>query len=261
MQSLIFQVLIPFLLSLIIVIVITVIAEKFGTKVGGILGTLPSTIIIAFVFIAYTKGTDFASQAVAVVPAELGINLIFLFVFAVVISRSTICAFGASFLAWSVLSTILFLVDLSNILVSVLIYLICLCCTFVILEYRMQIPSAEKVHIPYTVQKILFRGVIAGAIIALSVYLANFGAVLSGIFSVFPAILSSTMLISVREHGPAFASGMAKSMIFGISSVCVYAVLIHYLYPSIGIIYGSISAFIVAFMLTIVLFCLRSKLR
>ena len=67
--------------------------------------------------------------------------------------------------------------------------------------------------------------------IAIAVYLSNINSVLSGIFSVFPAILSSTMLISVKEHGPNFTSGLAKSMIIGISSVLTYATMIHFLYP------------------------------
>ena len=83
MLSIAFQTIIPFIVSAFVVIIITIIAEKFGTKTGGILGSLPSTIIVAYVFIALNKGPDFASKSVAVVPAEIGINILFLFIFTI----------------------------------------------------------------------------------------------------------------------------------------------------------------------------------
>jgi len=260
MITILYQSLLPFFFSALVVIFITIIAEKFGTKVGGILGTLPSTIIIAFIFIAYTKGVVFASEAIAVVPAELGINLVFLFIFVILANRSLSFAMGASFVVWAILSTIIYFANITNIYVSLAIYGVVLACTFLFLEYYKKIPSVDKVHIHYTPMKILFRGVLAGFIIAISVMLSNFGATLSGIFSVFPAILSSTMLISYHEHGPEFAVGMAKSMTFGVSSVCTYAVLIHFLYPIYGILVGTIIAFASSFALTMVLFKFRNKI-
>ena len=100
MLSLPFQTIFPFFASAAVVIIITIIAEKYGTKTGGILGTLPTTIIIAFIFIALNRGVDFASVSVAVVPAEIGINLIFMFIIAILIRRSIYLAFTISFLVW-----------------------------------------------------------------------------------------------------------------------------------------------------------------
>lgn len=261
MYPILFQSVVPFILSALIVIIITVIAEKYGTKVGGILGTLPSTIIVAFVFISRNKGIDFASEAVAVVPAELGINLVFLFLFAILAYRSTLVAFTVSIVIWTILSSLLFILNITNIFVSLTIYFISLSFTFIVLEHYKKIPSTGGVIVHYTPMKIVLRGVLAGIVIAISVLLSNLDAVLSGIFSVFPAILSSTMLISVREHGPDFAAGMAKSMIFGISSVLCYATIIHFLYPVYGVLIGTIVAFAISFVLTMILFKLRSKIR
>ena len=151
--------------------------------------------------------------------------------------------------------------NLTNVFASVAVYLILLVFTFTILEHIKKIQSTGSVTVHYTPIKIIFRGILAGIVIAISVLLSNMGAVLSGIFSVFPAILSSTMFISVREHGPVFAIGMAKSMIFGISSVATYAVAIHFLYHAYGIIIGTLVAFAISFILTMVLFKLRGKIR
>jgi len=261
MNPFVLQTVLPFIISAVVVIIITIIAERYGTKVGGILGTLPSTIVVAFAFIYINKGPGFSSEAAAVIPAELGINLVFLFIFALLVFYSVYIAFAVSFFAWACLSSILIFFDFSNIYVSLLIYFLLLFFTFFILEHIKKIPSESKVSMKYTPLKIMFRGVLAGIVIAIAVFLSNIGTVISGIFSVFPAILSSTMLICYKEHGPSFAAGMAKSMIFGISSVVVYATSIHFLFPKIGLIYGSLVAYIISIFTTILIFIFKNRIK
>jgi hypothetical protein len=260
MVDLLYQAIIPFILSALIVIIIMFIAERYGTKTGGIFGTLPSTIVVAFVFIALNKGVEFASLSVAVVPAELGVNLVFLFCFSIVAKKSILQAFIVSITTWTILSSILVAVNLTNIYISITIFFVFLVSTFFILEKYKKIPSTGNVKVHYTPKKMAFRGILAGIVIAISVMLSNVGAVISGIFSVFPAILTSTMLIASYEHGSDFASGMAKSMILGITSVMAYATIIHFLYPISGIILGSIYAYIISIFVTLFIFRLRAKI-
>jgi hypothetical protein len=260
MSSIFYQIFIPFFLSAFVVILITIIAERYGTKVGGILGTLPSTIVIAFLFIAINENELFASQAAAVVPAELGVNIIFLFIFSLLVHRSTILAFGGTFVVWSFLSYLLVFFNMENITISIIIYLVTLLFCFFILEKRKAVPSMGKVHIYYTPVKIMLRGALAGIVIAIAVFLSNIGSIISGIFSVFPAILSSTLFISVREHGPDFATGIAKSMMIGLSSVATYAVCIHIFYPWVGMGIGTFLSYLLAFCVTMVIFVLRKKI-
>lgn len=260
MDPLLFQVVIPFVLSAFVVIIITIIAEKFGTKVGGIFGTLPSTIVIALLFIAINKDTTFASDAAAVVPAELGINVIFLLVFALLVHRSFTFAFLTTFAVWSVLSSLLVIFNINSILISIFIYIVAVFGAFFVLEFWKNRPSLGMVKVHYTAKKIAFRGILAGIFIALAVSLSNVGSVISGIFSVFPAILSSTMIISVREHGADFAAGMAKSMLLGLSSVVTYATVVHFMYPFYGIIVGTIIAYIFSLGVTLLIFLFRRKI-
>ena len=235
MMQILYQTILPFILSALVVIIIMFIAERYGSKVGGILGTLPSTIVVAFVFIAINKGNNFASNAAAVVPAELGFNVIFLFIFAILVHRSTVFTFIITFVIWTVLSFLLVLFEMSNIFISIGIYVISLVSTFLVLEHKRKIVSIGQVKVEYSLKKILSRGILAGIVIATAVSLSNVNSILSGIFSVFPAILTSTMVICVRDHGPDFAAGMAKTMSIGISSVAIYATVIHFLYPDLGL--------------------------
>ena len=141
MEPILVQAIIPFVLSALIVIIITVVAEKFGTKLGGILGTLPSTIVVAFIFIYINRGIDFAAQSVAVVPAEMGINILFLFFFTLLINRGIQTATIISLLIWAMMSAVLFLIDLQDIFISILIYTLSLAVSFSILENVKKIQS------------------------------------------------------------------------------------------------------------------------
>jgi uncharacterized membrane protein (GlpM family) len=259
--SILYHTIIPFALSALVVVLVTIIAERYGTKTGGIIGTLPSTIIIAFLFIALDKGEQFASESVAVVPAEMGINLVFLVTFALLSSRKILVALAASLLVWTALTTLLFYSNLTSIVVSLALFALFFAITFFTLDKMKKITSQNTIEVHYTPLKLLGRSIIAGTVIAIAVTFSNFGVILSGIFSVFPAIFLSTMLISMREHGPKFTGAMAKGMIYGSPSVVSYAVGICFFYPLAGILMGTISAFLIALVVTLILFKLRKKIR
>lgn len=260
MISLTFEFLIPFITAAVAVIIITVIAERYGTKKGGILGTLPSTIMIAYLFIAYNEGITVATQSVAVVPAEMGINVIFLLLFTIFAYRSLILALAVSLSIWTIGSLLLLLINLENLLASFLIFIFGFLVAMFVLERKKKTPSIGRVRTCYTPVRILLRGLFAGIVIGVAVLLSNIGAVLSGILSAFPVIFLSTMIIAMRVQGPGFAGGMAKSMIFGSPSVVGYTIAIFFFYPAYGIIIGTIGAFVLSFVVTMTLYSLSKGL-
>jgi len=260
MISLSYEFLIPFIAAAVTVIIITIVAERYGTKKGGILGTLPSTIMIAYIFIAYNEGTQVATQSVAVVPAEMGVNVIFLLLFAVFAFRSLASALAISFSVWTALSLLLLFFNLENLLVSSLIFLGGFLIAMLVLEWKRKTPSVGRVQTCYTPLRIMLRGLFAGIVIGIAVLLSNVGAVLSGILSAFPVIFLSTMIIAMRAQGPEFAAGMAKSMIFGSPSVVSYTLAVFFFYPAFGILIGTIGAFILAFLVTLLLYVYSKRL-
>ena len=259
--SILYHTIIPFALSAFVVILVTIVAERYGTKTGGIIGTLPSTIIIAFLFISLDKGVQFTSESVAVVPAEMGINLIFLVTFALLSSRKILVALAASLMVWTALTILLLYSNLTSIAVSLVLFALFFVVAFLTLDKLKKITSQNTIEVHYTPLKLLGRSIIAGTMIAIAVTLSNVGVILSGIFSVFPAIFLSTMLISLREHGPKFTGAMAKGMIYGSPSVVTYAIGIYFFYPLAGILIGTIGAFLIALVVTLFLFKLRKKIR
>jgi uncharacterized membrane protein (GlpM family) len=261
MYSFLYHTIIPFLLSALVVILVTIAAERYGTKIGGIIGTLPSTIIIAFLFIAIDKGTSFAVQSVAIVPAEMGLNLLFLFLFALFAYKGTPLALTISLGLWAIGTLTVYFLNIDNIVFSLLVYIILFLFTLLFLDKRKKIVAQSSIRVHYTPLKILFRGLLAGIIIALAVTLSNVNALMSGIFSVFPAIFLSTMIISMKEHGPAFTDSLAKGMIYGSPSVVGYAVGVYFFYPLTSILIGSVAAFLLGTGISLILYFFRETIQ
>jgi hypothetical protein len=72
----------------------TMSAERFGNKVGGLIGSLPSTVVIALLFIGYTQSPQVAAQATTVMPLAQGLNGLFLLTFMILIRRGLWSALG-----------------------------------------------------------------------------------------------------------------------------------------------------------------------
>lgn len=261
MENSLTQLIIPFILTSLIVIIITIIAERYGTKTGGIIGTIPHPTIIAFIFIALNQTPEFAALSVSIVPAAVGINILFLLTFTLLIHRSLILAIITSLIIWAILASILYLITLTNIFLAILLFMILVITGLLFLDHYKKIASTGRVKVHYTPVKILIRGLLGGAIISIAVLLSNIGPVISGIFSVFPAISLSTMIISVREHGPEYAGGMAKALIYGSPSVIFYALAIHFLYPQYGIIIGTIVAYLLSLITAFILYKSRGIIK
>ena len=75
-------VLLAALMAGIVATAVTVLIEKYGGVIGGILGTIPTTIIPASIGMASEGGDDALIISLAIVPAGMLINAIFLSVWA-----------------------------------------------------------------------------------------------------------------------------------------------------------------------------------
>lgn len=260
MPSVIWQITTPLLSASLVVILITIVAERYGTKIGGIFGTLPSTMTVAYIFISLNQNPDFASRAAVIVPATMGINILFLLIFISVISYGFLQAIIASLSLWGLCSIVLYFAPINDIFTSFLIYIVVMVSTFLFIEKYKKIKSQGKVSILYTHKKILFRGLFAGIMITVAVMMTHINEIISGIFSVFPSIFLSTMVICAMEHGPQFTTALGKSMIFGTPTVISYAISIHYLYPLLSLFWGTVVAYGISLVVVCILFQIKEKI-
>ncbi len=226
----------------------TVVTERLGTKVGAVVTTLPSTLVVALFFIAVDEGPGLAADVAAVVPAEMGINVVFLAVFVAASGRGLPAALVASLGAWTALSAGLFVLDPGGLYVSLPIFLVGVAGTTLWLRARHHFEQRPGRRIAYTPGEIAFRGLFAGLMIALSVVAARLsGPVLGGILSVFPAIFTSTMVILYLRQGREFSGATGTLMIVGSANVVVYSVVVVFAFPPLGAIWGTVAALVVSY--------------
>lgn len=249
-----------FILASIWVSLATVATERLGTKTGGVITTLPSTLVVALLFMGIEGGNDLAASAAAVVPAEMGVNAVFLAVFIIVsgygLWRALACAFGA----WFSLSFLIFILDLENLVLSIVIFFVLMLVSSLWLRRRHGFTAKKGRVIHYTPREIAFRGLFAGVMIAFSVLLASLsGPVLGGIFSVFPAIFTSTMVILYLRQGREFTGAAGRTMILGSVNVVFYAGAVYYSFPSYGPVMGTIISLVTSHIWAFAVFLLVKK--
>ncbi|MBL7086061.1 MAG: DUF3147 family protein, partial [Candidatus Cloacimonetes bacterium] len=184
----------------------TIIAERFGSKLGGVIAGIPSTIIISLFFIGWTQSPIIASKATTVVPIIMGIDALFVVVYALLRNRNFYIALGGALLFWAVSSFILALIEFDSFLFSLIGFVVFVVISYYILEKRYSFPSESPKYTKYTLPLLAIRGILSGSIIAFAVLMAKIaGPLVGGMFSAFPAVMLSTMIITYYSHGTNFS--------------------------------------------------------
>ncbi len=241
-----------------VAILATVAIEKLGGRRGGVIGTLPTTVVPAAVGFWWGAANvaDFR-DALYVVPAGMMVNALFLWSWRVLPVRLP---------DWTLRTRLLVMIALSMAAWGVMAFLL-LQATEAYRGAALPMPvwgwgfflaavlfgtvaclrngpaPAGTRHVgPVT---LLARGVLAASAIGLAVALATVaGPVIAGIVSIFPAIFITTMVALWLSQGEAVPSGAVGPMMLGSTSVSAYALLAATLMPLTGAAVGASLAWI-----------------
>jgi hypothetical protein len=256
------RVILSFIIAGTWITVATILSEKLGTKIGGLIGNLPSNIVVSLFFIGLTQTPEFAATAAKVVPLTMVINSAFLFVFVLVAKKYQKKAFPIALATWFLLAIPVGLIGYNNILTGTIIYILLTIIMFYILEYKMHIPSIQKKKFHYTIKEILIRAIFAGTIVSTAVIIsAILGPIWGGIFSTFPAVMLSSMYILTKAQGLDFARATGKVMLPASANITVYAIAISITYPIYGLIVGTIISYTIATITVIALYPFLKKVK
>jgi uncharacterized membrane protein (GlpM family) len=225
----------------------TLSAERFGTKVGGLIGGFPSTVVIALLFIGITQSPQVAAQATTVMPLAQGLNGLFVLTFMGLVGRGISAGILGALAVWLIQSTVLYLLDIRALWVSLAGWLMLLGFCYWVLQ-KIVVPSEGKVRIAYPPMQIIWRAGFGGAVIAWAVLMGKLGgALLGGIFGSFPAMFLSTLVITAKSVGAGFSRSVGKSLLVsGLVNVPVYEMVVRWLYPEIGLVSGTVLALLCA---------------
>lgn len=234
--------------------------ERFGGLLGGVMGTLPSTIVPASLgFALNARGDEALAAALAVTPAGMLLNAGFLWLWRAMPPRLPPMSLGrrlalmttVSLTFWGLGAALLSLGFgalraaggsivaagwIATALLGVVGVVACL-----------KLPDAPAGHRAVSPGAAMARGVLAalsvGAAMAFSVW---GGPIAAGMASVFPAIFLTTMVSLWLSQGEAVPAGAVGPMMLGASGVALYAMLAGRWMPALGPWLGALSAWLVA---------------
>lgn len=254
--------LVPALFAGLVAIGATVAIERWGGRLGGLLGTLPTTIVPGAWGIYASAEPEAFAAAMGVVPGGMLLNALFLLLWRELPGRLQIPSLrgrltaltAISLGAWAVAGAVLVLAQstlqgagvpprisgmaLGGVLVALGLF-----------ATRRSHPAPRGSR-PVGPGTLLARGVLAAAAIAAAISIAQTGAgLLSGLASVFPAIFLTTMVSLWLAQGQAVPAGAVGPMMLGSSGVAAYALLAAWSLPALGPALGTLVAWIGAVVL------------
>lgn len=252
--------LIPAMTAGIMAVGITLAIERLGGRAGGLLGTLPSTIVpAAWGIEEAAPGIDAFRIAMLGVPFGMLLNAGFLFCWRALPARLAKRSLRArlfltvtlSLAAWMLLALVLVL-SLSRIPDDVSTRLVLgLGATGISILFGLfatrRVTAAPRGHHKVGAATLFFRGVGAAGAVALAVWIAHVGSpLLAGMASVFPAIFLTTMLSLWLAQGETVPVGAVGPMMLGSVSVSVFALLAAFTFPRFGAATGTLVSWVAA---------------
>ncbi|MFA6991803.1 MAG: DUF3147 family protein [Candidatus Gracilibacteria bacterium] len=245
-KLLIIQLAISFTIGGLFIALQTLLAERVPPFWRGIIITIPSTMAMGLLFIGIAKSPQDAASATQIIPASEGISYLYLTVFILLSLKfhAIICLLG-SVISW-ILATYLLLKFPPDSYTISTIYLIITIPICYLLTIRLPQDNHIKIF-PLNLKNIFLRSLLGGTIIAIAVLLSKtMGNIWGGIFSTFPAVFTSTLLIYYHLQGPHVLPAIAKSLYFpGTIGFVVYAYTVFITFPKIGALAGTLASYIV----------------
>ena len=235
----------------------TVAIERLGGRLGGLLGSVPTTIIPASLGFWWTAGNrDIFQDALFAVPAGMMVNAIFLYSWRILPGKLPPAGLAARLLMMTFLSlgiwaliAVGFVWVMGNLPFSVFVA----GCTFFLVQLFFGVwacqrnPPAPKGANRVGWVVLCARGVLAATAIGISVWISALGnPLLAGMASVFPAIFLTTMVSVWMSQGEAVQAGAVGPMMLGSGSVSLYALSAAFLIPQFGLLWGALSAWLIA---------------
>ena len=146
----------------------TIAAERFGTKLGGIIIGAPATVSITLFFIGWTQTPAFASQATTIIPIIMGINILFIVVYIILSRFNFYLSILASLVFWFIFTLGLIFLKFNDFIYSLVGFIVLIALSYFILEKRMHIKSESQKNIHHSLLQLTFRASLSGGITALT---------------------------------------------------------------------------------------------
>jgi hypothetical protein len=193
----------------------TAAAERGGSRLGGFIGGLPSTLAVALLFVALTGGREAAAEAAAVAPLAFAVNALYVLLFVALsrfgFTRSMILALTA----WAAAQFSIVAHGAPSPAFSLAAWLFAFAACWIGFHRWMDIRAMPAGAIRTGPAGLTLRAAASGLLVAAAVATSLFwGAVAGGVLASLPVVFISTLFIAYRRLGLDFARALARSLVF-----------------------------------------------
>lgn len=229
----------------------SIIADKFGSKVGGFVSAFPAPAAIAYFFIAYGQSVDAAVQATVSFPVAYSLVGILLLTYALLARRGIVAAMGTAVALWLVVTLLFVQVKPDRFIVSLLLYATIFICAYSLMHRHIAVAAVTTRPVTFTLPQLFGRAIFGGSVVLTAVVMSHVaGPLYGGVFAAFPAAFVSTLIIMHLSGGPAMTQQMIRTMyVTGTIVVVGYVTAVRFVYPALGVWLGTLIALLVAVML------------
>lgn len=251
-------------LSLIIgsfwVVVSSTVAEKVSGRIGGLLVGLPSTAVISLMFIGLTQGVPAAQTASTIIPFSSGFYC-YSFVTYLLLSKHKdfkTTLFG-TLAVWFTFS---YLISYANpsLFLSMTVWLaMVMIAIYWVVKYVKIDKKVSRMKVKGS--SLWFKAFVTGFVISLVVLISKLaGPKWGGIFATFPALTISTLLVTIKSGGLEFTRLIMKNVLISTTSMIgLFAIFSYYLYPFLGVVWGTVVSYVLLLLIGVPLYGLMFK--
>jgi hypothetical protein len=216
-----------------VVVAASVVAERSGPFVGAMVAALPTAAGAAYVILAIEHPPSFiAGSAIGSVAANAAV-VIFSFAYAVLAqTRGVLASLGGALLIWLACAAVLRTVDWTVpgvLLLSAVVF-------GILIPAGVRYRTETNIKVKTSASDIAWRALaVAVCVVVVTAASHSIGSFASGIFAVFPVVISSVLvIIQLRLGGPAAASVAAHvgEPLIGLS---LGFLAVHYLAEPVGV--------------------------
>lgn len=240
----------------IVATLVTIAIEKFGGRTGGVLATIPTTIVPAALGMFSISGEAEFAQSMSIVPLGMMVNAIFLLVWIHAPQRLGLSLMGTTILSlvvWMLIGSLGLVVssELQSSGITALSFAISGLGFLISLGIWTTWTSrpAPKGSRSVRPSILVLRGSAAATAIGIAVWFSSLSyPFVSGLVSTFPAIFLTSMIALWLAQGQDVPQGAAGPMMLGGASVGVYAVVAIVLFPMLGPVLGSIITWLISIL-------------
>ena len=250
-----------------VITLLSFIAERVSSRISGIILGFPTTIALGFFFLGWTLSPKAVADIVPVTLIPLGLSILFAAVYAYVanylakIVKSKIWQIIATFIIsigfWFALAIPVVVLEINRLAVGVAGYALLILIAHLLLQRK----NYEKpITLTYTLGQKIGRATFVGFFIFLVVLLGKLlNPFWGGMFAMFPAAFSSLLMILHWYYDPKSLFPTIQKVALGSLSLFAYAITTMFVFPTFGFIIGTLFAYAVSLVVTLLLMKFQSK--